>query len=37
MEENAALTSLVPDLTDGKYDVPKLDGDFLELFVKGMF
>ena len=37
MEENAALTGLVPDLTDGKYDVPKLDGDFLELFVKGMF
>ena len=37
MEENTALKSLVPDLTDGKYDVPKLDGDFLELFVKGMF
>ena len=37
MAENAALTSLVPDLTDDKYDVPKLDGDFLELFVKGMF
>ena len=35
--ENKALRELVPALTDGKYDLPKMDGDFLELFVKGMF
>ena len=37
LTENNALAGLVPALTDGKYDVPKLDNDFLELFVKGMF